>query len=64
MVSVFIPLDDVDKNDLEIRGLYPYTLLSDKDENGVRYNLPKKVVQHICTKLVLSNKREVLDNDQ
>ena len=41
-VSVFIPLDDIDKNDPLIKGLYPYEYVTDKNEDGIRYNtLPK-----------------------
>ena len=42
-VSVFIPLDEVDKLNPEIRDLYPYETVNDKNSDGVRYNLlPEK----------------------
>src|SRR5690348_494287 len=42
-VSVFIPIDDVDKDDPIISGLYPYEVITDKDSDGIRYNLfPKE----------------------
>ena len=41
-VSIFIPIDDIDKNDPIINGLYPYELVTDKDIDGKRYNLLPK----------------------
>src|ERR1035437_2926075 len=41
-VSVFIPLDTIDKNDPLIKGLYPYEVITDKDNDGIRYNLLPK----------------------
>ena len=38
-VSVFIPISDVDKEDSEIYGLYPYESPNDKNSDGIRYNL-------------------------
>ena len=35
-VSVFLPIDDEDKNDTVIKGLYPYSIVSDKDSDGIR----------------------------
>ena len=65
-ISVFIPLDDVDKNDPLISGIYPYEVITDKDMNGVRYNLlPKESdSQDDCYTPTgtFSAKREVLDN--
>lgn len=67
-VSIFIPLDDEDKNDSVIKGLYPYTLLTDTDSNGVRYNLlPKNSeTNNDCFTPVgtFPNKREILDNPE
>ena len=64
-VSVFIPITDSDKNDPLISGLYPYSSVSDKDSNGVRYNLLPKESQGECHNPVgtISSKREFLDND-
>lgn len=38
-VSVFVPLDEIDENDPVISTLYPYRSISDKNEDGFRYNL-------------------------
>ncbi len=67
-VSIFIPLDEEDKNDSVIRGLYPYELVSDTDSDGIRYNLlPKNSeTNNICFTPVgtFPNKREILDNPE
>lgn len=66
-VSVFIPIDEVDKNNPLIRGLYPYELVTDKDSDGIRYNLlPKEPeTNNDCFTPVgtFPTKREVLDNE-
>jgi hypothetical protein len=66
-VSVFIPLDDVDKNNPLIKGLYPYEVISDKNSDGVRYNLLPKDgnMENSCSTPIgtFPNKREVLDNE-
>jgi hypothetical protein len=66
-VSVFIPLSDEDAANTEIAGLYPYTSVTDKDSDGVRYNLlPKESdSKDYCYTPVgtFSAKREVLDNE-
>lgn len=65
-VSVFIPLDEIDKNNPLIKGLYPYEAVTDKDENGIRYNLLPKVSEtgNDCYTPIgtFPEKREVLDN--
>ena len=38
-VSIFIPLDDVDKEDPVTSNIYPYTNLYDVNDDGYRYNL-------------------------
>ena len=38
-VSIFVPLDNVDENDIIISTLYPYKNLKTKNEDGYRYNL-------------------------
>lgn len=38
-VSVFIPIDEVDLEDPEVFGLYPFELITDKDGKGIPYNL-------------------------
>ena len=66
-VSIFIPLDDIDKDNPVIKGLYPYEVITDKDSDGIRYNLlPKNnVTDNECYTPIgtFPNKREVLDND-
>ncbi len=65
-VSVFIPLDDIDKNDPLIKGLYPYEVLTDKNSDGVRYNLLPKdgdSTNECSTPIgTFPSKREILDN--
>lgn len=66
-VSVFIPLDDIDKNNPLIKGLYPYEVITDKNSDGIRYNvLPTtSETDNPCYTPVgtFPAKREVLDND-
>ncbi len=66
-VSVFIPLDDIDKNDPLISGLYPFEVISDKDSEGIRYNLLPKDMSptNDCYTPVgtFPSKREILDNE-
>jgi hypothetical protein len=38
-VSIFIPLSEVDQNDIVISTLYPYKRIDQKNEDGYRYNL-------------------------
>jgi len=67
-VSIFIPLDEDDKNDSVIKGLYPYEILTDTDSDGIRYNLlPKNSeTNNVCFTPVgtFPNKREILDNPE
>jgi hypothetical protein len=66
-VSVFIPIDDIDKNDTVIKGLYPYEIVTDKDSDGIRYNLlPKESeTNNTCFTPIgtFPTKREILDNE-
>ena len=66
-VSVFIPLDDIDKNNPLIKGLYPYEVITDKDSDGIRYNVLPKISEtdNPCYTPVgtFPAKREILDND-
>ena len=66
-VSVFIPLDDIDKNDTLKKGLYPYEKINDRNSDGIRYNLltQNPDSQNDCFTPVgtFPSKREVLDND-
>jgi hypothetical protein len=67
-VSIFIPIDDVDKDNPIINGLYPYEVVTDKDIDGKRYNvLPKySETDNECFTPVgtFPNKREVLDDPE
>jgi hypothetical protein len=66
-VSVFIPIDDVDKEDSNIKNIYPYEIVTDRDLDGVRYNLlPKEnEISNTCYTPVgtFPTKREILDNE-
>ncbi len=67
-VSIFIPLDEIDYINPEIRGLYPYEVITDKNSDGIRYNLLTKNSDesNVCFTPVGSfpNKNEILDNPQ
>jgi hypothetical protein len=67
-VSIFIPIDDIDKNDSEILGLYPYELISDTNNDGIRYNLlpSSNETNNECYTPIgtFPNKREILDNPE
>lgn len=66
-VSIFVPIDEIDSLDPEIRGLYPYEIVSDKNIDGIRYNLFPKTSEtdNECFTPIgtFPSKREVLDND-
>jgi hypothetical protein len=66
-VSIFIPIDDVDIENDEIFGLYPYEEVLNKNSDGLRYNLLPNTneTKDSCNDPIGSfpNKREVLDND-
>ena len=66
-VSVFVPVNDIDKLDPEIYGEYPYETISDLNTDGVRYNLlsSNNDTNNECFTPVGSfpNKREFLDDD-
>ena len=65
-VSVFIPIDEVDAVDPTLKGLYPYETVTDKNSDGVRYNLLPKSNQtdNDCYTPVgtFPTKREILDD--
>ena len=65
-VSVFIPLDDIDKDNPIISGLYPFEVVSDKNDDGLRYNLfsDEANPENKCSTTIGSfpTKRQVLDN--
>lgn len=64
-ISIFVPLTDDDQQNEEIRDLYPFQVVTDKDSEGVRYNLLSKDSQGECHTPVGTHpsKRETLDND-
>jgi len=64
-VSIFVPIDEEDLQDEEIRDLYPFETINDKDPDGKRYNLLPNSSQFDCHTPVgtLATKREILDND-
>jgi hypothetical protein len=45
-VSIFVPQEEIDSDDPVISALYPYVELSDKNEDGYRYNLLPAQKQH------------------
>jgi hypothetical protein len=45
-VSIFVPLSDEDSEDPVIKALYPYTSISDRNDNNYRYNLLPERKQH------------------
>tara|TARA_R110000772_G_scaffold17946_3_gene49889 strand:+ start:57984 stop:62291 length:4308 start_codon:yes stop_codon:yes gene_type:complete len=65
-VSIFIPIDDDDKLDPEILGLYPFEVITDKDSDGIPYNLmtksPRGKDDCFTTIGTFPNKREIQDN--
>lgn len=67
-VSVFIPIDELDLEDPEIAGLYPYEIITDTDADGIRYNLLPRTAKgrDECYTPVgtFPNKREFIDNDE
>ncbi|PCI27329.1 hypothetical protein COB55_06000 [Candidatus Wolfebacteria bacterium] len=64
-VSIFIPLTDEDEDNQLITSLYPFKRVTDKTEDGIRYNLLSKEKQKGFHQPVgtFPPKREVLDND-
>jgi hypothetical protein len=67
-ISIFIPISDEDKAEPLINGLYPYSAIDDKNQDGYRYNLlPKNnETTNDCFTQTGSffNKREFQDNDE
>ena len=65
-LSIFVPITDEDQQDPVISSLYPYSnVFTDKDSNGIRYNLLPEESQGDCHTPVgtLPSKRKILDND-
>ena len=67
-VSIFIPIDDDDKLDPEILGLYPFEVVTDRDSDGIPYNLMSKSPngKDECHTTIgtFPNKREIQDNPE
>ena len=47
-VSVFVPLDEKDEDNPMVTELYPFQHITDKDEDGVRYNLLSREKNFEC----------------
>lgn len=64
-VSVFIQLDDEDRERSEIVNIYPYKTIQTRDNENRRYNLLQDESNDDCYRIVgtFPNKRLVLDND-
>jgi|688.fasta_scaffold00691_54 hypothetical protein len=67
-VSIFVPIDDEDKENPLIKSLYPYEIVTDRDLDGIRYNLfPKNNEKNdACFTPIgtMPSKREILDNPE
>ena len=65
-VSIFIPIDGDDTLDPEILGLYPFEIITDKDSDGIPYNLLPKNSRGkddcYTTIGTFPSKREIQDN--
>lgn len=64
-VSVFVEIDQDDRNRSEITSIYPYTSTSTKNKDNIVYNLLPDSSDDKCYRTVgtFPNKRLVLDND-
>ena len=64
-ISIFIPISDDDKQNTVINGIYPFEKVTDKDSDGIKYNLLTKESLFECHNPVgtMPSKREFLDND-
>lgn len=62
-VSIFIPVDE--EENVELKTLYPYKTVTDKNDDGYRYNLLPNSQQGDCHVSVgtFPSKRELLDNE-
>lgn len=67
-VSVFIPIDDEDKLNPEIFGLYPFEVISDKDDEGFGYSLlpSDNTGKDECYSTIgkFDSKRQIQDNPE
>ena len=63
-VSIFIPLDDIDKQNDVKKEIYPYESITTRNSNGVRYNLLPRKQQHIdhTPTGTFPDKRQILDS--
>ena len=65
-VSIFIPIDSDDAVDPETIGLYPFEIITDKDSDGIPYNLLPKNSRgkDVCYTTIgtFPSKREIQDN--
>lgn len=63
-VSIFIPVDDLDKSDDVIFSLYPYETVTDVNSKGIRYNVLPQYKVNDCHIPVgsLPSKEALLDN--
>ena len=65
-VSIFIPIDETDLEDPEISGLYPFETITDKDSDGIEYNLLPRNARgkNECFTPIgtFPSKREIQDN--
>ena len=63
-VSIFIPLDDIDKQNDVKKEIYPYESITTRNSNGVRYNLlPNRQQNENHTPTgTFPSKRQILDN--
>lgn len=64
-VSLFIPIDDADKNNTDLLHFYKYKDVTDVNDKHIRYNLLKDSSDDECYKVVgtFPNKRLVLDDN-
>ena len=64
-VSIFVPISEEDKKNPLIYGLYPFEKVTDKNDEGIRYNLLPEDSQGGCHVAVgtMPSIRKVLDND-
>jgi hypothetical protein len=66
-VSIFVPISDNDVLEPELNGFYPYEVITDKNIDGIRYNLFPKTSEtdNECFTPIgtFPTKREVLDNE-
>lgn len=64
-ISIFIPIDETDSNDVVKSVLYPYNRTTSKDKNNIRYNLLPNAKTFDCHTVIgtFPEKQYALDND-